>query len=81
MILPDLLDHNLDIVFCGTAAGDISASRKSYYAAPGNQFYPTLWNCGFTSRLLLPEEFNKLTSYRIGLTDLAKLAHGNVTLR
>lgn len=77
MILPDLLDYNLDIVFCGTAAGDISATRKSYYAGPGNQFYPTLWNCGFTSRLLLPEEFNELTRYKIGLTDLAKLAHGN----
>jgi len=76
MILPDVLDHNLNIVFCGTAAGDKSAERKACYAGPGNQFYSTLAACGFTSRLLLPEEFMELSIYKIGLTDLAKLTHG-----
>jgi TDG/mug DNA glycosylase family protein len=76
MILPDVLYPDLDIVFCGMAAGDKSALRKAYYAGPGNQFYPTLHTCGFTSRRLEPEEYTELTKFRIGLTDLAKLTHG-----
>ena len=40
MILKDLLQPNLDIVFCGTAAGEVSARKAAYYAGPGNQFYP-----------------------------------------
>jgi TDG/mug DNA glycosylase family protein len=72
MILPDLLQHNLDIVFCGTAAGNKSAERKAYYAGAGNLFYPTLASCGFTPRILKPQEFPELLNYNIGLTDLVK---------
>ena len=76
MILPDVLAPQLDIVFCGTAAGDQSAIRQAYYAGPGNQFYPTLYTCGLTTCKLLPHEFRTLLSHRIGLTDLAKKVHG-----
>jgi TDG/mug DNA glycosylase family protein len=76
MILPDLLEHELDIVFCGTAPGNKSAERKAYYAGSGNQFYPTLAKCGFTPRVLKPEEFSELRSYKIGLTDLVKHHYG-----
>lgn len=31
-VLPDVLDYGLKIVFCGTAAGRISAAIQSYYA-------------------------------------------------
>lgn len=72
MILPDLLTHNLKIVFCGTAAGNKSAERKAYYAGAGNLFYPTLASCGFTPRMLKPQEFPELLQYGIGLTDLVK---------
>ena len=72
MILPDLLKDNLKIVFCGTAAGNKSAERKAYYAGAGNLFYPTLASCGFTPRILKPEEFPNLLGYGIGLTDLVK---------
>lgn len=72
MILLDLLTHNLKTVFCGTAAGNKSAERKSYYAGAGNLFYPTLASCGFTPRMLKPQEFPELRHYGIGLTDLVK---------
>lgn len=72
MILPDLLKENLNIVFCGTAAGNKSAERKAYYAGGGNLFYPTLAICGFTPRILKPQEFPELLNYNIGLTDLVK---------
>lgn len=76
MILPDLLKDNLNVVFCGTAAGKKSAERKAYYAGTGNLFYPTLANCGFTPRILKPEEFPELLNYGIGLTDLVKYHFG-----
>lgn len=72
MILPDLLESGLNIVFCGTAAGNKSAERKAYYAGTGNLFYPTLAACGLTPRILKPVEFPELLTYSIGLTDLAK---------
>lgn len=72
MILPDLLKNNLNLVFCGTAAGNKSAERKAYYAGAGNLFYPTLASCGFTPRILKPEEYPELLNYGIGLTDLVK---------
>lgn len=75
-ILPDVLKHELNFVFCGTAAGNKSAERRAYYAGSGNLFYPTLVSCGYTSRLFRPEDFRELVNFKIGLTDLAKFVHG-----
>ena len=77
MILKDLLKPNLDVVFCGTAAGEVSAKRQAYYAGPGNQFYPVLHKGGFTPKLLQPQDYEQLLQYNIGLTDLVKLNSGN----
>lgn len=76
MILPDILDHNLKIVFCGTAAGTKSANIGCYYAGRGNKFWRTLYEIGLTDRILAPDEFQTLFSYGIGLTDLAKHSSG-----
>ena len=75
-VLPDVLDHNLKIVFCGSAAGRVSAARSAYYAGPGNRFWPMLVATGLTPRLLRPEEFREIIRYGLGLTDLAKEASG-----
>lgn len=72
MILPDILEENLDVVFCGTAAGKKSAERGAYYAGAGNQFYATLNKCGFTPHTLKPDDFRELLRYNLGLTDLVK---------
>ena len=76
MILPDLLKHELDLVICGTAAGNKSAKREAYYAGVGNLLYQTLARCAFTSRQLNPTEYPELLDYNIGLTDLAKFTFG-----
>lgn len=76
MVLPDVLTDNLNIVFCGTAAGNKSAECKAYYAGPGNLFYLTLESCGFIPKLIYPVEFIKLLDYKIGLTDLVKNHYG-----
>lgn len=79
MILPDVLQQGLRVVFCGTAASSASAKRRAYYAGPGNRFWATLHRSGLTPRLLEPEDFALLPAYGIGLTDLCKGVHGNDT--
>jgi TDG/mug DNA glycosylase family protein len=71
-VLPDVLTADLKIIFCGTAAGRVSAATQSYYAHPQNQFWRTLATVGLTPRQLHPQEYHELLAYGIGLTDLAK---------
>ena len=75
-ILPDVLTGDLDVVFCGSAAGRVSAARGAYYAGPGNRFWPMLHQAGFTPRRLVPEEFATLPEFGLGLTDLCQTASG-----
>jgi len=77
MILPDLLQDNLKVVFCGTAASAISAREGAYYANPTNAFWRTLHHIGLTPHQLKPQDFRQLLNYDIGLTDIAKHAKGN----
>lgn len=76
-VLPDVLAPDLAIVFCGSAVGTASARRGAYYAGPGNAFWPTLAEVGLTPRLMVPEEYKSITSYRLGLTDLSKSISGS----
>lgn len=76
VVLGDLLSPGLAVVFCGTAAGNLSWETRSYYANPGNRFWKTLHSVGLTDRLLAPEEFGSLRKWGIGLTDLCKASHG-----
>lgn len=71
-ILPDVLVPDLRVVFCGTAASAESHRRGAYYAHPGNRFWRTLHESGFTPRRLSPSEFATLPRHGLGLTDLAK---------
>ena len=75
-ILPDLLANGLTLVFCGTAAGAISAAKGEYYAHPQNKFWRVLRDVE-----LIPRDFNsarwrELLEFGIGLTDIAKYASG-----
>jgi double-stranded uracil-DNA glycosylase len=76
LVLPDLLRPGLRIVFCGTAAGTVSARRGHYYAHPQNKFWPTLHAIGLTPRPLDPSEFPLLSDWGVGLTDIAKTVSG-----
>jgi TDG/mug DNA glycosylase family protein len=75
-ILPDVLAPELDVVFCGSAAGAVSARVGAYYAGPGNRFWPTLAAVGLTSVELAPTQFRELPRYGLGLTDLCQTARG-----
>ena len=71
-MLPDLLDYNLLVVFCGTAAGTVSAEKHQYFAGKGNRFWNTLHEVDLTTKRLEPAEYKLLVDYRIGLTGLVK---------
>jgi len=75
-VLPDILAPGLAVVFCGSAAGAVSARLGAYYAGPGNRFWPTLHAVGLTPRELAPHEFATLPAYGLGLTDMAKHVSG-----
>lgn len=75
-VLPDLLRPGLRIVFCGTAAGTVSAMRGEYYAHPQNKFWATLQAIGLTAERLQPAQFPLLLACGVGLTDLAKHVFG-----
>ena len=71
-VLPDYLKPGLDVVFVGLNPSLKSAEVGHYYAGPGNQFWPFLYEAGFTDRRLRPDEDGLLLSYGIGLTDFVK---------
>lgn len=75
-ILPDVLAPGLRVVFCGVAAGRVSAAKRAYYAGPGNMFWPMLHKTGLTPRLFAPHEYPGVLALGIGLTDVCKTAFG-----
>ena len=72
MVLPDVLQMGLKVVFCGTAVSDRSAQRGAYYAGRGNRFWNILADTGLTSHCFSPEQYPSLLKFGIGLTDLVK---------
>lgn len=75
-VLPDVLADDMALVFCGTAASEVSARAGAYYANSGNAFWSTLYAVGITPRQLNPGEFRGLLELKIGLTDLVKRVSG-----
>ena len=76
-VLPDVLAPGLAVVFCGNAAGKVSAARGAPYAGSGNSFWPVLHEVGLTPVLLAPEEFRRLPDFGLGLTDACKTHFGS----
>lgn len=76
MKLPDYLSEGLKIVFCGTAAGDLSAARGHYYSHPRNDFWRCLHQAGFTPVLLRPHDDFRVLQFGVGLTDISKTGQG-----
>ncbi|MBA4034618.1 MAG: hypothetical protein C0480_08475 [Bradyrhizobium sp.] len=75
-VLRDLLQEQLQIVLCGTAAGTTSAAQRAYYAHRQNKFWKILHETRLTRELLQPHQYLNLLQHRIGLTDLVKAGAG-----
>src|SRR6187200_3387102 len=66
----DVIAPNLQVLFCGINPGLYSAATGHHFARPGNRFWPTLYQAGFTPRLLHPSEERELLSLGYGITNL-----------
>jgi TDG/mug DNA glycosylase family protein len=72
--LPDIIAPNLKILFCGINPSLYSAAVGHHFARPGNRFWPTLHNAGFTPRLFSPYEDHTLLNLGYGLTNIVPRA-------
>ena len=69
MIAPGLL-----VLFCGINPGLYSGATGHHFARPGNRFWPTLYQAGFTPRVLHPSEERELLGFGYGITNLVARA-------
>lgn len=72
--VPDLIAPGLAVLFCGINPSLYSAVVGHHFARPGNRFWPTLYQAGFTSRLLHPSEEQELLAQGIGITNVCSEA-------
>lgn len=67
----DILQPDLDIVFCGINPGQRSSTAGHHFAHPTNKFWRALHLSGLTNRLHPPSEDQTLPAlYNYGLTNL-----------
>jgi TDG/mug DNA glycosylase family protein len=69
--VPDVLDRDLRVLFCGINPGRISAAAGAHFANPRNDFWRLLQGAGFTSRLYAPQEQHDVLAEGIGITNAA----------
>ena len=70
----DVIAPGLRVLFCGINPGLYSGATGHHFARPGNRFWPTLHQAGFTSRLLHPSEERELLIDGYGITNLVARA-------
>ena len=70
----DVIAPNLRVLFCGINPGLYSGATGHHFARPGNRFWPTLHQAGFTPRLLDPSEEQELLTFGYGITNLVPRA-------
>src|SRR5919205_2978479 len=68
--VPDVITHDLKVLFCGINPGLYSGATGHHFARPGNRFWPALYNAGFTDRLLSPFEERELLKRGYGVTNV-----------
>src|SRR5215213_12009715 len=72
--IPDVIAPDLRVLFCGINPGLYSGATGHHFARPGNRFWPTLYQAGFTPRLLHPAEERELMEFGYGITNLVARA-------
>ena len=70
----DVISPGLRVLFCGINPGLYSGATGHHFARPGNRFWPTLYQAGFTSRLLNAAEERELLAAGYGITNLVARA-------
>ena len=72
--LRDVIAPDLRVLFCGINPGLYSGATGHHFARPGNRFWPTIHQAGFTPRLLHPNEQQDLLHWGYGITNLVPRA-------
>jgi double-stranded uracil-DNA glycosylase len=72
--IPDVVGPDLRVLFCGINPSLYSAAVGHHFARPGNRFWRTLHEAGFTDRLLSPFEDRLLLERGLGCTNLVARA-------
>ena len=70
----DVIDKDLEILFCGINPSLMTAAVGHHFARPGNRFWKTLAGAKLTPRLLTPQEDELLPSFGMGITNLVARA-------
>lgn len=64
----------MQVLFCGINPSLYSAAVGHHFARPGNRFWQSLYEAGFTPRLLAPFEDCELLQLGYGLTNISDRA-------
>ena len=78
--LPDLISHQVRLLFVGINPGLRSVAVQAHFAPRGNRFYPALLRAGITDRLIdassgfTPVDREYLLDRGIGITSLVERA-------
>ncbi|MBW3543298.1 MAG: G/U mismatch-specific DNA glycosylase [Planctomycetes bacterium] len=72
--IPDAIARGLRVLLVGINPGLYSAAIGHHFGRPGNRFWRTLFESGFTDRLLSPFEDGRLLEYGLGITNVASRA-------
>ncbi len=68
--IPDVIAPGLGVLFVGINPGLYSGATGRHFARPGNRFWPTIHQAGFTPRLMEPDEPDELLAMGIGITNI-----------
>ena len=72
--VPDVIAPGLKVLFCGINPGLYTAAVGHHFGRPGNRFWPSLHQAGFTPRQFSPFEEEELLSYGFGIVNIVEHA-------
>lgn len=67
-MLTDIIDHHLDVIFCGINPGLKSADDGHHFSGKSNRFWKVLHQSGFTSYEIEPVNDTHILNSGYGLT-------------
>lgn len=67
-ILPDIIDGQLSVLFCGINPGMAAAATGHHFEGRANRFWRVIHLAGFTPEELTPQEDRRILDYGCGLT-------------
>jgi TDG/mug DNA glycosylase family protein len=72
--VPDLVGPGMRVLLVGINPSLYSGWTGLHFARPGNRLWRTLWEAGFTPRLLAPSETSAVLAAGLGITNVVARA-------